>query len=203
MARVTAPVLPPHIHDQGFRALGLDLERGDECVFRIDDYVFGFAVQLQSDSELQWLTPKSNNPSTSTSEVNRHLQSHPLRNGSPDWGRMLKERLRQALMDQAKTGSPTTYAELANRLGLEPPQTIRRIAEALEVLMKEDVAAGRPMLSALCVSKTGSGLPQVGFFRVAEALGVFSGDPTGPEASAFHARELQGALSHYGTARSD
>jgi hypothetical protein len=116
---------------------------------------------------------------------------------------MLKERLRQALIDQAKTGSPTTYRELAERLGLEPPQTIRRIAEALEVLMQEDVAAGRPILSALCVSKTGTGIPQPGFFRAAKTLGVFSGDPTGPEALAFHARELQRVFSLYGTFRSD
>jgi hypothetical protein len=66
---------------------------------------------------------------------------------------MLKERLRQALMDQAQTGNPTTYKELADRLGLEPPQTIHRIAEALETLLEDDVAAGRPMLAALCVSK--------------------------------------------------
>jgi hypothetical protein len=107
----------------------------------------------------------------------------------------LKETLRQALIEQARTGSPTTYAELANRLGLEPPHTIRRIAEALEVMMEEDVGAGRPILSVLCVSKTGTGIPQPGFFRAAQALGIFSGDPTGPEAHAFHARELRRALS--------
>jgi len=54
---------------------------------------------------------------------------------------MLKERLRQALIDQAQTGKPTTYNELADRLGLEPPQTIHRLGEALETLMKEDVVA--------------------------------------------------------------
>jgi len=110
---------------------------------------------------------------------------------------MLKERLRQTLIDQAKTGNPTTYRELAARLGLEPPNTIRRIAEALENLMEDDVAAGRPILSALCVSKTGTGIPQPGFFRAAQTLGVFSGDPTGPEAHVFHARELQRVLRHY------
>jgi DNA mismatch repair protein MutH len=57
---------------------------------------------------------------------------------------VLKEHLRRALIDQARIGSPTTYAELAQRLGLEPPQTIRRIAGALEILMQEDVAASRP-----------------------------------------------------------
>ncbi len=111
---------------------------------------------------------------------------------------MLKEHLRQALMDQAQTGNPTTYAELANRLGLEPPKTIRCIAETLEVLMQEDAAAGRPILSVLCVSKSGTGLPQPEFFRAAQALGLFSGDPIGPEANAFHARELQRVLSYYG-----
>ena len=28
-----------------------------------------------------------------------------------DWSRMLKERLRQTLIDQAQTGNPTTYKE--------------------------------------------------------------------------------------------
>jgi hypothetical protein len=116
---------------------------------------------------------------------------------------MLNDRLRQALIDQAKTGGPTTYRELANRLGLEPPQTIRRIVDALEALMAEDVAAGRPILSALCVSKTRTGIPQPGFFLAAQVLGVFSGDAMGPEARAFHARELQRVLSHYGPSHRD
>jgi hypothetical protein len=36
-------------------------------------------------------------------------------------------RLRQALLDQAQTGTPTTYKELADRLGFEPPQAIHRL----------------------------------------------------------------------------
>jgi hypothetical protein len=112
---------------------------------------------------------------------------------------MLKERLRQALIDQAQTGNPTTYKELADRLGLEPPQTIHRIVEALETLMEADIAAGRPMLAALCVSKIRPGIPARGFFMAARVLGVFSGDPTGPEARAFHAIELQRVLSFYGS----
>jgi hypothetical protein len=111
---------------------------------------------------------------------------------------MLKDDLRQALIDQARTGAPTTYRELAERLGLQPPQTIRRIGEAIEALMEEDVAAIRPLLAALCVSKTLSGIPSRGFFLKAEALGLFSGDPMGPEAYAFHADELRRALAYYG-----
>ncbi len=112
---------------------------------------------------------------------------------------MLKERLRQALIDQAQTGTPTTYKELADGLGLEPPQTIRRLGEALEALMKDDVAADRPMLAALCVSRMQPGIPARGFFLAAQGLGVFSGDPTGPEARSFHAIELQRVLSFYGS----
>ena len=111
---------------------------------------------------------------------------------------MLKERLRQALIDQAQTGNPTTYKELADSLGLEPPQTIHRIVEALEILMADDVAAGRPMLAALCVSKIRPGIPARGFFLAAQVLGVFSGDSTGPEARAFHAIELQRVFAFYG-----
>jgi hypothetical protein len=123
-----------------------------------------------------------------TSEKKQHDQSC-----------MLKERLREALIDQAQTGKPTTYNELADRLGLEPPQTIHRLVEALETLMEADVAAGRPMLAALCVSKMWPGVPARGFFLAAKVLGVFSGDPTGPEARAFHADELQRVLSFYGS----
>jgi hypothetical protein len=112
---------------------------------------------------------------------------------------MLRERLRQALMDQARTGTTTTYRELADRLGLEPPQTIHRLGEALETLMKDDVTANRPILAALCVSKMWPGIPARGFFLAAKDMGVFSGDPTGPEARAFHADELQRVLSFYGS----
>ena len=41
--------------------------------------------------------------------------------------------------------------------------------------------------------------PGHGFFLKAQVLGVFSGDPTGPESRAFHADELQRVLSYYGS----
>ena len=116
---------------------------------------------------------------------------------------MLKDRLRQALVEQAQTGSTTTYKELANLLGLEPPHTIQQVTEALESLMEDDVATGRPILSAICVSKMRPGIPARGFFLAAQRLGVFSGDPVGPEAQAFHALELQRALLFYATLSQD
>ena len=116
---------------------------------------------------------------------------------------MLKDRLREALTDRARTGSITTYGELTQFLGLEPPHTIQQVTEALESLMEEDVAASRPVLSAICVSKTRPGIPARGFFLAAQDLGIFSGDPSGPEARAFHAYELQRVLSFYEALRKD
>jgi hypothetical protein len=46
------------------------------------------------------------------------------------------------------------------------------------------------------VSKIEPGIPARGFFLAAQVLGVFSGDPTGPEARAFQL-ELQRVLSFY------
>ena len=103
----------------------------------------------------------------------------------------LKDRLREELLEQARTGLPVTYKELADRLELSPPHTIHRITEALEQLMEEDVAAGRPLLAAFAVSKARPGIPARGFFLKARALGVFSGDPAEQEALDFHARELR------------
>ena len=65
--------------------------------------------------------------------------------------------------------------------------------------MKDDVVENRPMLAALCVSKVQPGIPARGFFVAAKVLGIFSGNPTGPEAGAFHADELQRVLSFYGS----
>lgn len=110
---------------------------------------------------------------------------------------MLTDRARRILIEQAPTMRPLTYKDLADRLGLTPPQTIHRVTQALEALMAEDVMAGRPLLAALCISRLQQNLPARGFFVTAAALGVFSGEPDGPEASAFHAQEFQRALTYY------
>jgi hypothetical protein len=110
----------------------------------------------------------------------------------------LRDHLREELLGQARTGLPVTYKELADRLALAPPRTVHRVTEALEQLMDEDAAAGRPLLAALAVSRARPGLPARGFFLKARALGLFSGDPEGREALEFHARELRRALRFYG-----
>jgi hypothetical protein len=125
--------------------------------------------------------------------IGRHLAAEPL------LVRVyaMEEQLRQVLIDQVQTGRLVTYKKLADRLGLVPPLTIHRTTVALEKLIEEDVAAGRPILAAFAVSKVPPNLPRRGFFVMAQALGVFSGDSTGPEAAAFHALEVKRVHSYY------
>ena len=107
------------------------------------------------------------------------------------------DELRNALTAQARSGLAVTYGQLARSLALAPPQTIHRLALALEQLMEEDAAAGRPLLAALVTSKARRGRPAPGFFAKARALGVFSGDPDGPAEEAFHTAEANRALAYY------
>lgn len=107
--------------------------------------------------------------------------------GPPD---RLKAEIRAALGDCAAHRRTISYRQLAQLLGLRPPLTIHRITLILEEMMSEDHAAGRPLLAACCVSQVQQGLPRLGFFLRAQALGLFAGDPEGPAARAFHAQEL-------------
>jgi hypothetical protein len=110
---------------------------------------------------------------------------------------ILKDRLRQVLIDQARATTLITYRELAERLVLTPPHTVHRVTQALEALMAEDVAAGRPLLAVLCVSRLQKQLPAPGFFMTAKALEIFTGDAASPEARSFYEKELQRTLAYY------
>ena len=108
-------------------------------------------------------------------------------------------RLRAFLQGRATQGGlPISYQQTAAALQLVPPHTIHRITNALEQLMSEDAAAGRPLIAALVVSKWRDGLPAPGFFECAAQLGRFAGAASGPDARAFHALELKAALAWWG-----
>ncbi|APE30377.1 hypothetical protein BOX17_05040 [Halomonas aestuarii] len=107
----------------------------------------------------------------------------------------LVSRLRALLTGLPDAAVPITYQQAAEALGLSPPRTIQRVALALEALMREDVAAGRPMIAALVVSRRGD-LPRPGFFELAVALGRFPADPAGHEAA--YRQELERALARRG-----
>lgn len=89
----------------------------------------------------------------------------------------LATRARHILATTSEVQLPLTYQQLAEMLDLRPPRTIRRVALALEALMREDVAAGRPLIAALVVSRQGEGLPRQGFFELAVALGRLPAEP--------------------------
>lgn len=109
----------------------------------------------------------------------------------------LTSRVRTHLCRIAGQTTPITYQTLARALDLRPPNTIHQVTAALEFLMEEDAAAGRPLIAALVVSKAQGGLPAPGFFNAAQRLGRFGGDASGPEAPAFYAAEFDAAVAFW------
>lgn len=99
-------------------------------------------------------------------------------------------RLREALAKLAVERRTVTYKELAALVPVPPPHTIHKLTLALEELLREDAAAGRPLLAALAVSRGPAGLPGRGFFLLATELGLYTGREDGADARAFHAAEL-------------
>jgi hypothetical protein len=86
------------------------------------------------------------------------------------------------LLALASIGETITYGVLARDLGVR----MADLTAALEVLMAEDAAAGRPFLAAVCEGRLSAGLPARGFYLAAQALGRF---PPGTDPAAFAAAE--------------
>ncbi|MBR9926148.1 MAG: hypothetical protein GYB28_14275 [Gammaproteobacteria bacterium] len=97
--------------------------------------------------------------------------------------------LRELLATTPSSALPMTYQQAANALGLSPPKTIQRIAQALEQLMREDAAAAKPFIATLVISRSGKGLPAAGFFELAVELGRFPSAPSQQEAFYYAERE--------------
>ena len=116
--------------------------------------------------------------------------------------RALIEKLRQALLDCALAGERVTYNDLAQRVDVPGPHRIHRLTERLEVMIREDHAAGRPLLAALAVSRSqqdaqGNGIPGRGFFQLLAELGRYGGPDQGPAAADAHAEELNAAIDYW------
>lgn len=75
----------------------------------------------------------------------------------------LARRLRTHLQVVAKQRVPITYQEAVNAVRLTAPNTIHQVTDALEHLMAEDPASGRPFIAAIVISKARGGLPAPGF----------------------------------------
>ena len=117
--------------------------------------------------------------------------------------RALIEGLRRALKACALAGETMTYNELAQRLDFPGPHRIHRLTELLEVTIREDHAAGRPLLAALAVSRSQNGVPGRGFFHLLAELGRYDGPDQGPEAAEAHAVELKAAIAYWRAAAPD
>ena len=102
--------------------------------------------------------------------------------------------LRAELESCARSGRTVTYAELAERSNFPPPHRIHRMTEMLETMMREDHAAGRPLLASLVISRTGP-MPQRGYFALLSELSRYDGPDSGPDAAAAHRRELEAVLA--------
>ncbi len=111
----------------------------------------------------------------------------------------LNTRVRAFLEQVARQRVPITYQELAKALQLSPPNTIHQLTVALECLMEEDAAMGRPLIAALVISKARGGLPAAGFFDCARRVAQYSGAEEGPQAWAFHASAFDAAVTFWGT----
>lgn len=111
--------------------------------------------------------------------------------------------IRTHLCRIAGHATPITYQALAKALRLSPPNTILQLTSALECLIDEDVAAARPLIAALVVSKARGGLPAPGFFECARRVGRFDGDPSGSEASTYYAAEFEAAVDYWRMATTD
>lgn len=107
----------------------------------------------------------------------------------------LSAALRPILEDVARRGTTITYRDLAVAAEVASPHTIHKTALALEELIRADHAAGRPLLAAVCVGKTGR--PRPGFFHVLRETGRYDGPDEGPAANAQHEAELAEVYAAY------
>ena len=83
--------------------------------------------------------------------------------------------LAAALDELAAKRELVSYGALALKLAIPGPGSINKLTFALESLMREDAAKGRPFRAVLCRAKVGNGLPARGFFDTATRLGRFDG----------------------------
>ena len=104
---------------------------------------------------------------------------------------------RELIEEAARRGTTITYRDLAVAAEVPPPHSIHKTALALEELIRADHDAGRPILAAVCVGKTGR--PRPGFFHVLRDLGRYDGPDEGPAANAHHDAELAEAYAAYRT----
>ena len=100
------------------------------------------------------------------------------------------EAIYEELRKVAKSGGITHYSDIAPLVGLNPMAP--RIPQILESICRHENQAGRPLLSAIVVSKK-NGRPGKGFFDLAKGMGLHNrGDD-----DRFWVQELQRVHDHW------
>lgn len=110
----------------------------------------------------------------------------------------LKSAVRARLIELAGERRTASYHDLADMAGVAPPRRIQRLTGLLEALVREDHAAGRPLLAACAVSRAQNAIPGPGFFQLLRALGRYRGADRGAEAAVAHGAELRAAWDYWG-----
>lgn len=91
-----------------------------------------------------------------------------------------------------------TYKDLANQLGLQPPQSIQQLVHLLESCQEDDAALQQPQIVSVVVQKTGMNYPRAGYFQKLTELGLYLGPDQGLEAQMWHQNELERVFEFYG-----
>lgn len=112
-----------------------------------------------------------------------------------------RNELRRVLTAMARERATVTYRDLCELADIPGPCRIQRITELLEEIIQEDLAADRPLLAAVAISRGNGQMPQRGFFQLLQSLGRYDGPDDGPSAAAFHQDELEMAWAYWGCGR--
>lgn len=103
----------------------------------------------------------------------------------------LEVRVEAALLARIGERRTVTYLELARALAIPPPHHLRKLILCLESLATRDHAAGRPLRSALVVSRVRAPIPAPGFFAHLARIGAYSGPDEGEAPRRWHEGELR------------
>ena len=111
--------------------------------------------------------------------------------------RLVSIRLQRELTMCACRGIPTTYRQLLQSVGIVADVDATLLRTGLARLMDEDTIGARPFVAALVIDPQAGGRPEPWFFSKARMAGRLASASDELEALAFHARELQRAVSYY------
>jgi hypothetical protein len=110
----------------------------------------------------------------------------------------LKGRLRDNLEKLAQRRETMSYRALVQCTEVPGPQVIRRLTQALEDIIRDDLAAGiEESVACLAVSQAQPPIPRAGFFVLLRELGLYDGPDEGAKAATFHQHLTQKVFERY------